>query len=164
MCAPLASDGGSPRSSVGGRRMRVLDQLKRNLQSHPATANVRYEESGTGADWRLVAALDCSILVGRRPSADEARVFVNWWTHPSPTRDRFKIHYAESNGFDCGWHRQANDHVDGLGHYQERTSSDEEYTYEPVDFEYEGPVGLLWETLDERLKQRLERRSEGRDR
>lgn len=97
--------------------MRVLDQRKRNLQSHPSTADVRFEESGTGADWRLVARLNCSILVDGRPPTDRARLFVNWWTHPGSTRDRFKFHYAESGGFDCGWHRQANDHVDGLEHF-----------------------------------------------
>lgn len=160
MSASLAFDGGLPRSSVGGRRRRVLDQLKRNLGSHPATTGVRFEESGTGTDWQLASELDLSILVSERPPADEARLFVNWWTHPAPTRDRFKIHYVESSGFDCGWHRQDNDHVDGLNHYQERTSSDDEYAYEPVDFDHESPVGILWETLDGRLAPRLRSRSD----
>jgi len=42
MRASLAFDGGLPRSSVGGRRRRILDQLKRNLRSHPATVGVRF--------------------------------------------------------------------------------------------------------------------------
>ena len=156
----LASDGGWRRNPIGGRRKRILEQLRRNLQNHPATTAVRFVESGTGTDWRLAADLDLSILVRGDPPADEAQLYVNWWTHPDPTPDQFKIHYSDSSGFDCGWHRQENEHVDGLDHYQERPSSDADYAHDPVSFGHENPVGILWETLDGRLKPRLDQRAE----
>ncbi|WP_135823944.1 hypothetical protein [Halorussus ruber] len=156
----LAFDGGLPPGSVGGKRRRILDQLKRNLRHHPGTAAVRFEESGTGTDWRLVTDLALSVLLNENPPVNDAELYVNWWPHPDPTPDQFKIHYVESSGFDCGWHRQENDHVAGLDHYQERHPSDAEYTYEPADFDHENPVGILWETLDEKLLPRLRRRVE----
>ena len=70
----------------------------------------------------------------------------------------FQNHYAESSGFDSGWHRQANDHVDGLDHFQERESPEEEYRYSPVSLKIENPVGILWEVVDERLQDRLRQR------
>lgn len=91
-------------------------------------------------------------------SADEAYVQINWWPQPDGEAIWFQIHYIESSGFDCGWHRHANDHVDRLDHFQERESPEEGYRYREVSFEAENPIGILWEVVDERLQDRLRQR------
>jgi hypothetical protein len=59
----------------------------------------------------------------------------------------FVFHYYDSTGRDFGWHREPNPHVDGLEHYQERDSPENEYRYEPAHFESHSPVDLLWDVL-----------------
>jgi hypothetical protein len=60
----------------------------------------------------------------------------------------YTLHYSESSGFDCGFHCEPNPHVDGLLHYQERSSPADGYTYEPVSFDARSLSRLLWELMD----------------
>lgn len=85
---------------------------------------------------------------------EESTLQVNWWPQPEED-DWFQIHYADATGFDCGWHRQVNDHVDGLDHFQQREDSSAEYEYHSVSFGANNPVGTLWEVVDERLVDRV---------
>lgn len=82
---------------------------------------------------------------------------VNWWPQPEEEPPWFKFHYWDENGFDCGWHRHLNDHVEGTEHYQQRDSSDEDYSYEPIEFEAGNPVAVLWEVVGDRLPERLQK-------
>ena len=91
-------------------------------------------------------------------SSDEAYIQVDWWPQPNGKVSWFEIHYVESDGFDCGWHRHANDHVNGLDHFQERESPEEAYQYRAVSFNTDNPVGILWVVVDERLQNLLRRR------
>jgi hypothetical protein len=84
--------------------------------------------------------------------APEATLRVTWRPLDPP---EFAFHYSEP-GFDCGWHREPNPHVDGEIHYQERAES-EKYSYESVDLDGDTAVELVWE-VTERLRERLARR------
>ncbi|CCQ32664.1 hypothetical protein HTIA_0519 [Halorhabdus tiamatea SARL4B] len=70
-----------------------------------------------------------------------------------PDDPGYVFHYSDDTGFDCGWHREPNPHVDGKLHYQERSSA-ESYQYESVSFSAETPPRILWTVLD-RLTDRL---------
>ncbi len=143
--------------AVGRARKRIQRRLYRNLKRVPGITDVRFEESGTGIGRQIRGAADTRVFAsGVIP--DGASLQVNWWPRRDSDPNRFQIHYADGTGFDCGWHRQENDHVDGLDHYQQRESPEEEYTYEPVTFESNTPVGILWEVVDERLVERLQAR------
>jgi len=74
---------------------------------------------------------------------------VRWYAGESAEASpEFVFHYSDESGFDCGWHHEPNLHVDVWGHYQERESADEVYSYEPVTFGSEVPVRVCWEVLE----------------
>lgn len=148
LCEPLAvTDGGDP-DAPGRERHRILRELQRELGRHPVVHRV----TGTPdeAYRELRAALDTAVL---GVDAREATLRVTWW--PDPDDPEYAFHYSDDTGFDCGWHREPNPHVDGKLHYQERTSPDEPYEYEPVSFAADTPPRTLWTVLD-RLTDRLE--------
>lgn len=142
-------DGGRDSSrDLGQERHRILRELRHELDRHPAVDVVRGVPNGTFRELR--ADLDPSAF-GR--DAENASLRVSWW--PAPDDPEFAFHYSESTGFDCGWHREPNPHVEGKTHYQERSGPDETYEYEPVSLSTETPSRLVWSVLD-RLSRRLE--------
>ncbi|MDR5656680.1 hypothetical protein RH831_05740 [Halodesulfurarchaeum sp. HSR-GB] len=143
---------------IGGTRERALTAMATNLRKIPGTTNVRFESSTTGVDEELVGELDPNIYGDGILDVAAATVTLNWWPQPDSDAYWYRIHYHDSSGFDCGWHRHENDHVDGLDHYQERDSPDEDYVYYPFEPEYTNPIGLVWEIVDGRLSTRLEMR------
>lgn len=157
MTEPPEPGGNSYERVLGTRRNRIQNQLYENLKKVPGIEEVRYQESGTGIDHDIVGVIDTQIFADGVIEADESWVKVNWWPQPDG-QSWFQIHYVEENGFNCGWHRQENNHVDGLDHYQEEEPSTDEVTYEPVNFEFDRPVGLLWEIVNGRLVERLKER------
>lgn len=143
---PAVTDGGRDGAhDLGRERHRVLRELRRELERHPAVQHA----SGTpdGKFRELHAELDPALLDGER-----ATLRVAWW--PAPDDPEFAFHYSDSTGFDCGWHREPNPHVDGKTHYQERDAPTEDYEYEPVTFTGEAPTRILWSVLD-RLADRV---------
>ena len=142
---------------IGDDRNQVLHTVHLNLRKVPGTKAVRYEESGTGVEKQVVADFDTDVFADGVIQAEGASIEVNWWPlEESPDRYWYKFHYYDSTGFDCGWHRQENDHVDGLDHYQERESPDAEYEYAVFDPARSHPLSLLWEIVSGRLVSRLE--------
>lgn len=141
---------------IDGRRRLIHSRLRTNLQQFPEVDTVRYVDTRTGIDKQLRADFNGDILMSGELGIDEACLYVNWWTH-SDGPDQFKFHYRDSSGYDCGWHRQKNDHVEGLDHFQWRTDSEENYQYEPIEFDYDQPPGMLWE-VRERLEEHLSSR------
>jgi len=130
--------------------------LHQNLKRVPGLVDTRFEKSGTGAGLQLRAEVDTTVFADGVIDADGAYVQINWWPQAGENgEDWYQIHYTDSTGFDRGWHRQPNEHVDGLDHYQERSASDVEYEYEPVIIDAENPVGILWEIVSGRLVDRL---------
>ncbi|WP_436932376.1 hypothetical protein [Halosimplex halobium] len=142
----VVPDGGNP-DDLGRKRHRILRELRRELERHPAVARAtgtpdrRYRE--------LRATLDTAIL---GVDANEATLRVTWW--PEPDEPEYAFHYSEDTGFDCGWHREPNPHVEGKLHYQERASPEDSYEYESVSFQADTPPRVLWTVLD-RLTDRL---------
>ncbi|WP_193361391.1 hypothetical protein [Halococcus hamelinensis] len=130
----------------------IIEELKKV----PSTEIVNYAETRTGIDHQVVATFDTGIFANGIIADHDAKIYANWWPQPAPDKAEFKFHYTDSSGYDCGWHRQKNEHVDGLDHFQERTDSEEEYEYEAVEFEQDNPTGLVWEIADDKLKRRVQ--------
>lgn len=151
------SDGGrNPyRFPAGRRRSRAHRRLSKNLKRIPGIDSVHYDRSEVGVEHEIVGEVNTDVFANAVVSCKEASVKVNWWSHVEDDPPWFQFHYWDESGFDCGWHRQPNDHVDGLEHYQERVDPGESYRYESVEFESENPIGLLWEIVDGRLPDRL---------
>jgi len=139
---PACRDGGPPFSNSRHRALRgVIDALRR----HPVVTAAKGDPPSTFTEVR--ATLDPQRW---DHDADTATLRVTWQPLDPP---EFAFHYSE-DGFDCGWHREPNPHVDGDAHYQERVDS-EPYRYEAISFEGETAPELVWEVL-ERLRLRLE--------
>lgn len=140
----LATDGGGS-ADLGQKRHRILRELQRELERHTAVQRVAGNPDGEYRELRVLfdpAAFNAD--------ADEAVLRVTWW--PAPDEPEYAFHYSDDTGFDCGWHREPNPHIDGKLHYQERTSPDE--PYESVSFPADAPPRILWTVLD-RLTERL---------
>lgn len=143
----VADGGRDPSRHLGQERHRILRELRHQLQRHPAVEEVQGVPDGTFRELR--ADLDPSTF---ERDAESASLRVSWW--PAPDDPEYVFHYSESTGFDCGWHREPNPHVDGKTHYQERSGPDAAYAYEPVSISARTPTRLLWAIL-ERLADRL---------
>lgn len=145
---------------IGDDRAQIQSTLHTNLKQVPGVQDVRLERSNTGVGHQLVGDIDTDVYADGIITCDEAHVQINWWPlHDEEDRHWYQFHYYEESGFDCGWHRQENDHVDGLDHYQERESNNQEdYEYYGTELTHSHPVGILWEILQGRLVTRLEAR------
>ena len=76
---------------------------------------VRFEESGTGVEYQVFADINTAIFAEGGIKSEEASVTVNWWPlHDQDDRSWYNFHYYDSSGFDCGWHRHENEHIDGI--------------------------------------------------
>lgn len=141
-----ATDGGNSHD-LGQERHLVLRELQRELERHPAVQRV----TGSPDDkYRELRATFDSAVLG--VEAEDATLRVTWW--PAPGEPEYAFHYSDDSGFDCGWHREPNPHVDGKLHYQERPSADEPSEYESVSFSADPPPRVLWAILD-RLTERV---------
>ena len=140
---------------IGHARSRIQNRLYLNLKRIPGLVEPRFVESEAGIGGKIRADVETMVFANGVIPTGEASVHANWWPQPDDEQDWFQIHYADETGFDCGWHRQANEHVDGLGHYQERDGVGSAYEYESVTLDVENPVGILWDVVDERLPARL---------
>lgn len=144
MPGPTNSGAGS------GDRHRILRTLKRELTRHPIVTDATGQPPSTFTEIRA----DLTPARWGHP-VEDATLRVTWFPD---TRAQFVFHYSESTGFDCGWHREPNPHVDQWTHYQERPSDDAPYSYEAVSFETDSPTTLVWEVMH-RLQTRLDKRS-----
>lgn len=149
----LISDGGSESDKLSGRRGRVFEQIRVNLNHIPATEMVAVTATRNNKDKKLVAEFDTDIFADGLVDGEQARLEVNWWTHPVGYDDQFKFHYIEPTGYDCGWHRQPHPDESEIpfDHFQQRAAPDDDYQYQGVEFREDTPVGLVWEIIDTRL-------------
>lgn len=108
-----------------GDRHRILREVVRELGRHPVVVDVRGHPPSTFTEVRATLAPE---RWGH--DAAEATLRVTWRPLDPP---EFAFHYSEP-GFDCGWHREPNPHVDG-----------------------DTAVELVWE-ITERLRERLDTR------
>lgn len=133
-------------------RHRTITELRRTVGRHPAVETASAVRNDDGRFGDLHVELLPRVL---ETDADEAGIRIQWRPRRDPAEPaHFVFHYYESSGRDFGWHREPNPHVDGLAHFQHRASSDDEYTYEPVQFISDSPVALCWEILG-RIEERV---------
>lgn len=138
----FATDGGrDPRRASHA----ALQQIRRELRRHPAITSVDGHPHDA-LHTELRAAIDPT-LVGA--DAPPGTLTVAWFVRPADHPPRFRFHYADDTGFDCGWHHHEQDHVDGLGQYQERARENDPYEYESFRFTSVEPARVTWEVLDE---------------
>lgn len=149
--ASAVADGGRDGArNLGRERHRILRELRRELERHPAVEHAIGAPDGRFRE--LHAELDPTQRFPPSSAVEHAALRIAWW--PAPDDPEFAFHYSDSTGFDCGWHREPNPHVDGKTHYQERDSATDDYEYEPVTFDATTPTRLLWSVLD-RLTNRV---------
>lgn len=130
---------GSYDSSAASHR--ALHAIQRELDRHPIVAEVQGFPDGEYTELR-------AILVPQRwgTDRDSATLTVYWFAGETPdARPTFEFHYSDEQT-DFGWHRHEQDHVDGLGHFQERTG-DTGYAHEPHTFHAQNPAQLVWEIM-----------------
>lgn len=131
----------------------ILLELRRTLEQYPPVSSAHGEPAEQFT--RVRANIDPRRLEG---DVDAGILEIRWYageTQDAPPE--FAIHYSDSSGFDCGWHHEPNPHVDEWGHYQERDTADQGYSYRPIEFASKQPVRILWEVL-ERLQTMLRSR------
>lgn len=133
-------------------RHRTLTELRRTVQHHPAVDLAAGVTDDAGRFRELEVAFDPHIL---GVDTESASLRIEWRPRPDPGElAYFVFHYYDSTGRDFGWHCEPNPHVDRLEHVQERDTPDEDYEYEPVYFESQSPVELLWDILG-RIEERV---------
>lgn len=157
MPGPMEPGRNPHRFGLGGHRDRVQKTLKDNLKRIPGIEPVRFEPSRTGMEYQVVGDAAIDIFARGVITAESARVQLNWWPQPDEP-DWFEFHYTDSTGYNCGWHRHKNKHVNGIDHFQKDLPTEDEIRYEPVSFEYNNPAGLVWEIIDDRLTQQVRER------
>lgn len=119
---------------------RALRGIRRELERHPTVATVRGFPSGEYV--RVVAQLATDRL---GIDANDATLTVRWFAGETPdARPEFSFHYSDDIG-DFGWHHEPNPHVEGWGHFQERTGPGVEYSYDSHTFSSKNPTRVVWE-------------------
>lgn len=122
---------------------RALREIRQELERHPAVDVAQGFPPDAHAT--VEATLDPAQL---STAVTEASLTVRWFAGQSPEDPpQFSIHYSDDTGFDCGWHHEPNPHVEGWGHYQERSDPESRYAYEPYRFGSELPARVVWEVL-----------------
>jgi hypothetical protein len=130
---------GSYNSSEASHR--ALRAIQQELDRHPIVTDVQGFPDGEFTELRAT-------LVPERwgTERDNATLTVRWFAGETPDASPvFKFHYSDTET-DFGWHHHEQDHVDGRGHFQERTG-DAGYTYEPYRFHAQNPAQLTWEVM-----------------
>lgn len=136
-------------------RHRTLTELKRTVRHHPAVDGAVGVHDDEGRFRELEVEFD-PLIFGLQ--IDRAALRIEWRPRPDPREPAyFVFHYYDSTGRDFGWHREPNPHVDVLEHFQERTSAEATYDYEPASFTSLSPVELCWDILG-RIEERVSNR------
>lgn len=136
----MAGEDGS--YNPGEASHRALRGIQRELERHPVIDTVRGFPSG---EYTQVIS---DVATDRLSSdAEDATLTVRWFVGETPDdRPEFSFHYSDSTG-DFGWHHEPNPHVEGWGHFQERTNSETEYVYESHTFSSHNPSRVVWEVM-----------------
>ena len=119
---------------------RALRTIRQALERHPVVTGVQGFPDGNFTEIRADLAV-------QRWGAERgsATLTVRWFAGETPDAcSEFEFHYSVGKT-DFGWHHHEQEHVDGRGHFQER--SDAGYTYEPHAFHARNPAQLSWEVM-----------------
>lgn len=120
---------------------RALRAIKQELNRHPIVAGVHGFPDGEFTQLRA------NLRPGRwGAERDSATLTVHWFAGETPdARPEFEFHYSDAQT-DFGWHQHEQEHVDGWGHFQERTGN-AGYRYEPQTYDAQNPAQLVWEIM-----------------
>ncbi len=135
-------DGGHDSRQIAHEALR---QIRRGLNRHPVITSVEGLPHDT-LHTELRAEIEPSHIGADTPSGT---LTVRWFVTEPNARPEFIFHYSDESGFDCGWHHHEQDHVMGWGHYQERESETDDYSYQRFQFGSQEPSRVVWEILDE---------------
>jgi len=120
---------------------RALRTIQQALERHPIVTAVQGFPDGNFTEIRADLAVERWGI--KRGSAT---LTVHWFAGETPDAcPEFEFHYSDGET-DFGWHHHEQGHVDGRGHFQERTG-DAGYTYEPHTFRARNPAQLAWEIM-----------------
>jgi hypothetical protein len=119
--------------------------LKRILDRHPLTEEVRYQPSV--AEKRYLEATVASERLDDVVGPESPRVTVRWTR--DPPYDEYRVDFSDPNvDFHCGWHSD-DDHPEyGPLHFQYDHHGLDQPVYEAVTVEPNTPPRILWELLD----------------
>lgn len=122
---------------------RALRGIRQALERHPAIETARgFPETSHS---HVVAQLDASPF---GLDVEDATLTVRWFAgESSDSRPQFSFHYSDATSGDFGWHHEPNPHVEGWGHFQERTNPEMTYSYEPHTFSSLNPARVVWEVM-----------------
>ena len=67
--------------------------------------------------------------------------------HGIGTRLAADSHEITTTGRDYGWHHEPNPHVEGWGHFQQRSSAEGQYAYDSHTFSSKNPTRVVWEVM-----------------
>ena len=120
---------------------RALRAIRRALERHPVVTAVQGFPDGNFTEIRADLAVErWGIEHG------SATLTVHWLAGETPDAcPEFEFHYSDGET-DFGWHHHEQEHVDGRGHFQERTGN-AGYTYESHTFQARNPAQLSWEIM-----------------
>lgn len=131
---------GDPPYDPGEASHRALRGIQQELERHPVILAVRGFPSG---EFSQVVAELATVRLGIE---DDATLTVRWFAGETPSDSpTFSFHFSVGER-DFGWHHEPNPHVDGKGHYQERTGEGG-YSYERYSFTSDNPTRVVWEIL-----------------
>lgn len=120
----------------------ALRGIVRELRRHPAISTARGFPAGEFSQVVATVSADRVAADGEAPT-----LTVRWFAGSSPeARPEFSFHYSDDSR-DFGWHHEPNPHVDGWGHFQERTAG-ANYSYDAYEFASTNPTRVVWEVLD----------------
>jgi len=121
---------------------RALRGARREFERHPSVSTVRGFLEGEGT--QLVVQL----VTGHGGlDASDATLTVRWYAGEAhDARPEFSFHYSSDIG-DFGWHHHPQDHVEGWGHFQERSGPAAEYSYDSYTFDSKNPTRVVWELM-----------------
>lgn len=120
---------------------RALRAIQQELERHPIVTAVQGFPGGEFTQLRADLAPD---RLGTE--RDNATVTVRWYAGETPDAlPEFEFQYRDEET-DFGWNHHEQEHVDGLGHFQERAGN-AGYTYEPHTLHAQNPAQLAWEVM-----------------
>lgn len=121
---------------------RALRGIQRELERHPAVTTVHGFPSREYTQVVAYLATDCLNI-----DDDDATLTVRWFEgRTTDAQPEFSFHYSDDSG-DFGWHHEPNLHVDGWGHFQERTNPELEYSCTAYTFSSKNPTRVVWEVM-----------------
>jgi len=120
---------------------RALRSINQELERHPIVIETRGFPAGEFTEVVADLAIERWGVDTNNPT-----LTVRWFAGESQDAPpAFSFHYSDAER-DLGWHYHDQEHVEGRGHFQERTGTSA-YSYEAYSFPSQNPAALVWEVM-----------------